>query len=36
MNPSLDNLISQVKEKQQVAMMVENLDQSVTKVIVNE
>jgi len=36
MNPSFDNLINQVKEKQQVAMMVENLDQSVTKVIVNE
>jgi len=36
MNPSVDNLINQVKEKQHVAMMVENLDQSVTKVIVNE
>ncbi len=36
MNPSLDNLINQVKEKQHIAMMVENLDQSVTKVIVNE
>jgi len=36
MNPSIDNLINQVKEKQHVAMMVENLDQSVTKVIVNE
>ena len=36
MNPSIDNLISQVKEKQHVAMMVENLDQSVTKVTVNE
>jgi len=36
MNPSVDNLINQVKEKQHVAMMVENLEQSVTKVIVNE
>ena len=36
MNPSIDNLINQVKEKQQVAMMAENLDQSVTTVIVNE
>ena len=36
MNPSIDNLINQVKEKQHVAMMIENLDQSVTKVIVNE
>ena len=36
MNPSIDNLINQVKEKQQVALMAENLDQSVTKVIVNE
>jgi NADH-quinone oxidoreductase subunit M len=36
MNPSIDNLINQVKEKQHVAMMVENLDQSVTKVTVNE
>ena len=36
MNPSLDNLINQVKEKQQVAMMAEDLDQSVTQVIVNE
>ena len=36
MNPSIDNLINQVKEKQHIAMMAENLDQSVTKVIVNE
>src|SRR5210317_1714191 len=36
MNPSIDNLINQVKEKQHVAMMVESLDQSVTKVTVNE
>ena len=36
MNPSIDNLINQVKEKQHVAMMVENTDQSVTKVIINE
>ena len=36
MNPSIENLINQVKEKQQVAMMAENLDQSVTTVIVNE
>ena len=36
MNPSIDNLINQVKEKQHIAMMVENLDQSVTKVTVNE
>ncbi len=36
MNPALDNLVSQVKGKQQVALMAEDLDQSVTKVIVNE
>ncbi len=36
MNPSIDNLINQVKEKQQVAMMAENMDHSVTQVIVNE
>ncbi|NIP49149.1 MAG: hypothetical protein GWO30_03820, partial [Gammaproteobacteria bacterium] len=29
MNPSLDNLINQVKEKQQVAMLNGDLDQSV-------
>jgi len=36
MNPALDNLINQVKEKQQVAIMAEGLDQSVTQIIVND
>ena len=37
MNPSLENLISQVKGKQQVALLEEQqLNQSVTKITVNE
>jgi NADH-quinone oxidoreductase subunit M len=36
MNPSLDNLINQVKGKQQVAMLEQDLDQSVTQIIVND
>jgi NADH-quinone oxidoreductase subunit M len=36
MNPSLDNLITQVKGKQQVAMLEQDLDQSVTQIIVND
>jgi NADH-quinone oxidoreductase subunit M len=36
MNPSLENLIQQVKGKQQVAMLVEAPSQSVAKITVNE
>jgi NADH-quinone oxidoreductase subunit M len=36
MNPSLENLIQQVKGKQQVAMMIEEIDQAGTKVAVND
>jgi hypothetical protein len=36
MNPSLENLITQVKGKQQVAMLNGELDQSVTKIIIND
>jgi NADH-quinone oxidoreductase subunit M len=36
MNPSLENLIKQVKGKQQVAMLVEAPTQSVAKITVNE
>jgi NADH-quinone oxidoreductase subunit M len=36
MNPSLENLIQQVKGKQQIAMMVEAPPQVVTKITVNE
>ena len=36
MNPSLDNLIQQVKGKQQIAMMVEDVEQSTTRVAVND
>ena len=31
MNPSLENLIQQVKSKQQVAMMAEDVEHAVTK-----
>lgn len=36
MNPSLENLIDQVKNKQQVAMMVEEVEQSAVKVVIND
>jgi NADH-quinone oxidoreductase subunit M len=36
MNPSLENLIQQVKEKQQIAMMVEKSPQTATQTAVNE
>jgi len=36
MNPSLENLIDQVKSKQQVAMMIEDVEQSAVKVAVIE
>lgn len=36
MNPSLENLIDQVKTKQQVAMMVEDAGPSAVKVVINE
>ena len=36
MNPSLENLIQQVKGKQQIAMMVEAPAQSVVKAAVHE
>jgi NADH-quinone oxidoreductase subunit M len=36
MNPALDNLINQVKQKQHVAMMLENQNQNVTKLAINE
>ncbi len=36
MNPSLENLIKQVKGKQQIAMMVETPAPSVAKVTINE
>ncbi len=36
MNPSLENLITQVKGKQQIAMMAEEMDQSVTQISVVE
>ena len=36
MNPSLENLIDQVKAKQQVAMTVEQVEPSVPEVVVND
>ena len=36
MNPSLENLIDQVKAKQQVVMVIEDGEQSAVKVAVNE
>jgi NADH-quinone oxidoreductase subunit M len=36
MNPSLENLIDQVKSKQHVAMMIEEVEQSTAKIAVNE
>lgn len=36
MNPSLENLIEQVKGKQQIAMMIEDPAQSVVRITVNE
>jgi NADH-quinone oxidoreductase subunit M len=36
MNPSLDNLLQQVKAKQQIAMMVEEPVPSVAKITVNK
>ena len=36
MNPSLDNLIQQVKGKQQIAMMIEDVEQSTPRVAVND
>ena len=36
MNPSLENLIEQVKTKQQVAMVVEEVEQAPIKLVVND
>lgn len=36
MNPALENLIEQVKEKQHIAMMIEDTDQAVTRLLVND
>jgi NADH-quinone oxidoreductase subunit M len=36
MNPSLENLIEQVKEKQRIALMVEAPPKAVVKISVNE
>ena len=36
MNPALENMIKQVKGKQQIAMMVEDMDQTVTQITVND
>ena len=36
MNPSLENLIKQVKGKQHIAMMVEDMEPTVTQISVNE
>ena len=36
MNPALENMIKQVKDKQQIALMVEDLDQTVTQITIND
>jgi len=36
MNPSVENLVKQVKGKQQIAMMVEDVDQTVAHITVND
>ena len=36
MNPALENMIQQVKGKQQIALMVEDMDQTVTQITVND
>ncbi len=36
MNPSVENLVKQVKSKQQIAMMVEDVDQTVAYITVND
>ena len=36
MNPSVENLVKQVKDKQQIALMVEDMDQTVTQITVND
>jgi NADH-quinone oxidoreductase subunit M len=36
MNPAVENLVEQVKAKQQIAMMVEDMDQTVTQITVND
>ena len=36
MTPALENMIKQVKGKQQIAMMVEDMDQTVTQITVND
>jgi NADH-quinone oxidoreductase subunit M len=36
MNPALENMIEQVKGKQQIAMVVEDMDQAVTQITVND
>ena len=36
MNPTLEEMIKQVKGKQQIAMMVEDVDQTVTQITVND
>jgi len=36
MNPALENMIKQVKGKQHIAMMVEDMDQTVTQITVND
>jgi len=36
MNPSLENLINQVKGKQHIAMMAEEMEQTVSQLSVND
>lgn len=36
MNPALEGMIKQVKQKQHIAMLVEDMDQTVTQITVNE
>jgi len=36
MNPSVENLVEQVKSKQQIAMMVEDVDQTIVQITVND
>ena len=36
MNPALENMIKEVKGKQQIAMVVEDMDQAVTQITVND
>ena len=36
MNPALENMIKEVKGKQEIAMVVEDMDQAVTQITVND